>query len=176
MAFLGFGNFVGLLALFSLIPFLILFFIKPKAREMIIPSVMFLSRGDERKNKRSSFKNLVNDKLLLLQILIIGLIALFFAAPYLSVSTVGSGDVVFVLDTSASMEKHVESLKDSALDNIGARNTIIIVGSSPRIVLEGGDSSEAKKISKIHVLTTTEVFAKAIQRTFNNDSVSSLFL
>jgi hypothetical protein len=148
MAFLGFGNFVGLLALFSLIPFLILFFIKPKAREMIIPSVMFLSRGDERKNKRSSFKNLVNDKLLLLQILIIGLIALFFAAPYLSVSTVGSGDVVFVLDTSASMEKHVESLKDSALDNIGARNTIIIVGSSPRIVLEGGDSSEAKKIIK----------------------------
>jgi len=148
MTFLGIGNLVGLLALFSLIPFLILFFIKPKAKEMIIPSVMFLSKGDERKNKRSSFKNLVNDKLLLLQILILGLIALFFAAPFLSVSTVGSGNVVFVLDTSASMEKHIESLKNSALDNIGAKNTIIIAGSSPKVVLEGGDSSEAKKIIK----------------------------
>lgn len=37
-------------------------------------------------------------------------------------------------------------------------------------------SEEAKKISKIHVLSISEILAKAIHRTFNNDSVSSLFI
>jgi ribose-phosphate pyrophosphokinase len=36
-------------------------------------------------------------------------------------------------------------------------------------------SEEGQKISKIKVLSTAEIFAKAIHRTFNNDSLSSLF-
>jgi len=35
---------------------------------------------------------------------------------------------------------------------------------------------EATKSSKIQVLSTADIFAKAIHRTFNNDSVSSLFV
>jgi ribose-phosphate pyrophosphokinase len=37
-------------------------------------------------------------------------------------------------------------------------------------------SEEGKKIEKIVVLSTAEILAKAIHRTFNNDSVSSLFI
>jgi len=37
-------------------------------------------------------------------------------------------------------------------------------------------SEEMKKISKIKVLSTSELLAKAIHRTYNNDSVSSLFI
>jgi ribose-phosphate pyrophosphokinase len=37
-------------------------------------------------------------------------------------------------------------------------------------------AEEAGKIDKIKVLSTTEVFAKAIHRTFNNDSLSTLFI
>ena len=37
-------------------------------------------------------------------------------------------------------------------------------------------SEEGKKVGRIHVVSITEVLAKAIHRTFNNDSVSSLFL
>lgn len=37
-------------------------------------------------------------------------------------------------------------------------------------------SEAGKKVSKIKVLSTSEVFSKAIHRTFNNDSVSSLFI
>ena len=36
-------------------------------------------------------------------------------------------------------------------------------------------SEEGQRISKIKVLSTAEIFAKAIHRTFNNDSLSSLF-
>ncbi len=35
---------------------------------------------------------------------------------------------------------------------------------------------EALKCKKIHLLSTADIFAKAIQRTYNNDSVSSLFV
>lgn len=37
-------------------------------------------------------------------------------------------------------------------------------------------SEECKKIQKIHVLSVSEILAKAIHRTFNHDSVSSLFI
>lgn len=37
-------------------------------------------------------------------------------------------------------------------------------------------TEEARQISKIKVLSTSELLAKAIHRTFNNDSVSSLFI
>ena len=37
-------------------------------------------------------------------------------------------------------------------------------------------SEAAKKCEKIKVLSTAELLAKAIHRTFNNDSVSSLFV
>jgi ribose-phosphate pyrophosphokinase len=37
-------------------------------------------------------------------------------------------------------------------------------------------SEEGKKLAKIKVVTTAEILAKAIHRTFNHDSVSSLFI
>jgi ribose-phosphate pyrophosphokinase len=37
-------------------------------------------------------------------------------------------------------------------------------------------SAEGKKVSKIVVLSTADILAKAIHRTFNHDSVSSLFI
>ena len=37
-------------------------------------------------------------------------------------------------------------------------------------------SEEGKKMDKIKVLSVSEILSKAIHRTFNNDSVSSLFV
>jgi ribose-phosphate pyrophosphokinase len=37
-------------------------------------------------------------------------------------------------------------------------------------------SAEGKKLEKIKVLSTGDILAKAIHRTFNHDSVSSLFI
>jgi ribose-phosphate pyrophosphokinase len=37
-------------------------------------------------------------------------------------------------------------------------------------------SAEGKKLNKIVVLSTADILAKAIHRTFNHDSVSSLFI
>ena len=50
-----------------------------------------------------------------------------------------------------------------ALDQVIVTNTIPL-------------SPEAEKIDKIKVLSVSEIFARAIHRTFNNDSLSSLFI
>ncbi len=164
MAIFGFDNFIGLLGLLALIPFLILYFIRPKPKEVAIPSLMFLGKNQESKSKGGFFRKIVNDKLLLLQIIILGLVSLFFAAPYLMVSDVGGGNVVFVLDTSASMDdEKFETLKETAMSNIGDKNTIILVGSKPSLILESGDSSSAKKeIEKLERFDTRTAISESL--------------
>lgn len=138
---------MGLLGLLALVPFLILYFIRPKPKEVVIPSVMFLGKSKEFRSKGGFLRRFVEDKLLLLQILILLLISLFFAAPYLMLGSVGGGSVVMVLDTSASMSspEKFEMLKETALDNMGDRNTLILVGSKPSIILEDADRNSAEK-------------------------------
>ena len=147
MSLIGFGTWIGLLGLLSLVPFLILYFIRPKPKEVVIPSVMFLGKSKEFRSKGGFLRRFSEDKLLLLQILILLLISLFFAAPYLMLGSVGGGSVVMVLDTSASMSssEKFEILKESALDNLGDRNTIILVGNKPSIILEDADRNTAEK-------------------------------
>ncbi|MDP3916754.1 MAG: BatA domain-containing protein [Nanoarchaeota archaeon] len=143
---IGIGNLVGLFGLLALLPFIILYFIRPKPKEVVIPSLIFLNKSREFKSKSGFFRRMIKDWLLLLQILILGLIALFFAAPYITVSNVSSGTVVLVLDTSASISGNkFDNLKESALNNIGDKNTIILVGSKPNILLEEGDENQARK-------------------------------
>ncbi len=147
MSLIGFGTWIGLLGLLALVPFLILYFIRPKPKEVVIPSVMFLGKSKEFRSKGGFLRRFVEDKLLLLQILILFLISLFFAAPYLMMGSVGGGNVVMVLDTSASMssDEKFEMLKDTALENIGDRNTVILVGSKPSMILEDADRNSAEK-------------------------------
>lgn len=147
MTLVGFGTWIGLFGLLSLIPFLILYFIRPKPKEVVIPSVMFLGKSTEFRSKGGFLRRFVEDKLLLLQILILLLISLFFAAPYLMLGSVDGGSVVMVLDTSASMSspEKFDLLKETALENIGDRNTVILVGSKPSVILDEGDRNSAKK-------------------------------
>jgi len=59
-----------------------------------------------------------------------------------------------------------------AIERIGTSKALEAVVVTDTIPL----SDAAKNCSKIKVLTTCDIFSKAIHRTFNNDSVSSLFV
>ena len=163
MAFFGFGNAIGLIALLSLIPFLILYFIRPKPKEIVIPSVMFLAKGKDFRSKSGFFRRLFNDKLLLLQIIILGLISLFFAAPYLFTENVSSGNVFILLDTSASMEEDFEKLKASAINNLGQINTLIVIGSKASILLDEGSPKDARKeLKKLKLMDSKSAVADSL--------------
>ena len=162
---LGFGNLVGLFALASLIPFIILYFIRPKPKEIVIPSVMFLGRTREFVSKSGFLRRLANDKLLLLQILVLGLISLFFSAPYLATENARTGEVVLVLDTSASIgsDNNFDRLKDEAFSNLGGKNTAITIGNNPYLIFEGLSKKEAEReLKKIKPTATRSAVADSL--------------
>ena len=63
-------------------------------------------------------------------------------------------------------------LSDPAVDRINKCTELDTVFVTDTLPL----SEKAKKCTKIVQISTAEIFAKAIQRTYNNDSVSSLFI
>jgi ribose-phosphate pyrophosphokinase len=94
-----------------------------------------------------------------------------------------------MIDTGGTLIESVKALKDHGaetiyacathgvfsppalerIENCNELNGVIVTDTVPL-------SEEGQKIKKIKVLSCAEILAKAIHRTFNNDSVSSLFL
>jgi hypothetical protein len=145
MSFFGFNNYVGLLALLSVIPLIIFYFIRPKPKEVEIPSLMFLEKSKDFRSKSSFFRRLFNDNLLLFQILLLALLALFFSSPFVLLDGAKSGSVISVLDASASMGSGFEKSKGFVKGFLGGKNTLIIVSNNPSIIIEGGDVKTTKK-------------------------------
>lgn len=108
------------------------------------------------------------------------------------VGEVTDKDIVIIddmIDTAGTLVESVKALKkkgarrifvcathpvfsDPAFERISALHELDGVIVTDTIPL----ADKWKKLNKIVVLSTAEIFAKAIHRTFNNDSVSSLFV
>jgi hypothetical protein len=148
MVLFGFSNYVGLLALLSIIPLVIFYFIRPRPKEVEIPSLMFLEKGKDFRSKSSFFRRLFNDNLLLFQIILLALLALFFSAPFLLLEGTRDGNVISVLDLSSSMGvgSIFEESKGFVEGFLGERNTLVIVGNNPSIIIEEGDVRNTKKL------------------------------
>lgn len=139
-----FNNVFGLFALLALIPFIIIYLIRPKPKDKIIPSLMFLIKKQRKIKENSFLKKLLDNLLFLLQLLILLLLALSVAYPYYTTKVdISAEDMVIVLDVSASMttkingdtrfEKAVEIIKKEYLTD---KNTIILAGSIPEILVK----------------------------------------
>ncbi len=94
-----------------------------------------------------------------------------------------------MVDTAGTLIEACRALKDNGATKVYACATHPIFSGPALDRIAGADeldkiivtdtiplSPEAESIDKIHVLDTAEILAKAIHRTFNNDSVSSLFI
>ena len=145
-----FNNLVGLYALIALVPFILIYLIKPKSFERVIPSLMFIMQ-EKRKFKKASFlQKLISNLLFFMQLLIILFLAFSVAAPFLEIPhKVLVRNNIIVLDASASMNTQdgittrFAKAANQAKDHLGMRNTIILAESSPVIILEDGRSGEA---------------------------------
>ncbi len=162
-----FLNPAGLVTALVLIPFLLLYLIRPKPRRERIPSLLFLMRDTGKTNINSFLRNFLKDLLLILHLLILTLLILAAARPFLNVpQTFLADQTVIVLDTSASM--HADGRFDHAIDlaeaHLGRKNTIISVTNTPTIIAERVSASEAKKA--LELLTpedTTTALADALR-------------
>ncbi|NQV08549.1 BatA domain-containing protein [Candidatus Woesearchaeota archaeon] len=146
-----FGNIWGLFALFTLIPFIIVYLIRPKPKDKVIPSLMFLIKKDRKMKENSFLKKLLDNLLFLIQLLVILLLAFSVASPYFKATVdISAEDMVIVLDASASMdtkdngdtrfEKAVKLIKK---DYLSGKNTIILAGNIPEILIQDGTTKGA---------------------------------
>jgi len=145
-----FNNLIGLYALFAIVPFILIYLIRPKSFEKVIPSLMFIMQEKNKFRKASFLQKLLRNLLLIMQLLIILFLAISVASPYLEIPhTVMVRNNIIVLDVSASMQtKDGISTRFSkaigkAKDNLGMRNTIILAENTPVIVLEDASSGES---------------------------------
>lgn len=141
---------LALLGLLSIIPLIILYMLLPKPFRVSMPSVMFLMKVEESREKiYSSLTKFVKDPLFIVQFLVLILLAVAAAGPYvLSYDTYSDENTVIIIDGSASMEigdRFGEASRDSSR-YLSQVNTIILAESIPVIVAENVSVSEAKKI------------------------------
>ncbi len=108
------------------------------------------------------------------------------------VGDVKGKDVVIIddmIDTAGTLVQAAEALKKEGAQRIFCCSTHGIFSDPALTRLAECDAleqviitdtipltAEGKKVSKIKVLTTSDILSKAIHRTFNHDSVSSLFI
>lgn len=150
MPTIGLDNTLGLLGLLSLIPFILLYLIRPKPKLMTIPSLMFFIRISGANKVTSFLRHFVQDLLFFIQLFTLLFLALTLAIPYTNYThNISAQNTVIVIDASASSQvkesskTRFEISLEKALQNLGKRNSIIIAKNTPFLGVKDASSSEA---------------------------------
>ena len=143
MALAGITNLIGLFALLSLVPFIILYLRRPKPKDEMVPSLMFLVQENQKSKQHSFLQRFTSNLLFFLQLLVLLLLSLAVASPFVNIPyDVTKENTVVIIDASASMQAKEggETRFDRALGEakkfFSGRNTIILAENNPVVVLE----------------------------------------
>lgn len=146
------GNPVGLYALLSIIPLIILYLIRPKPKPISVPSLMFFMHSTGARKLTSFLKQVTHDWLFLIQLIALLAMALTFSQPYTVYEhDITSSNTVIVLDVSASSQTfengrtRFDLSVAEAKKLLGAKNTIILAKDVPQIGIQDASSNEASK-------------------------------
>lgn len=143
----------------SVIPLIIVYLLKPKAKDVLIPSVMFITQITEKQKKISrTIRKIIKDPLFLIQLLILILLILAIAHPYTEERTeIRGGHTIIVLDGSASMQAGDRFAKaiELAGEHLTARNSIILAENVPVLALHNGDLDAARDVLEGVPMTAT---------------------
>ncbi len=146
------GNPVGLYALLSIIPLIILYLIRPRPKPVSVPSLMFFMRATGARKLTSFLKQITRDWLFLIQFIALLAMALTFARPYTVYEhDIASSNTVIVLDVSASSQTfengrtRFDLSVAEAKKLLGAKNTIVLAKDVPQIGIQDASSNEAAK-------------------------------
>jgi len=166
----------GLYAILAVVPLIIFYLIKPKPKDKIIPSLMFILTKDNKFMENSFLRRLMNDFLFFLQLLILLILGTAVAMPFMITEhDVSSEDRALVFDVSASMSTYVDSgaligktrydlAREKARDFLSAKNTIIFSSDIPELMVKDGSRGDAENIlSKAKPKDTGTNLGDAIQ-------------
>jgi len=146
----------ALAGLLLLLPLILLYFLKPKPRHILFPTIMFIKRMEKEKRFQSLLNRFIRDPLLFMQLIILSLLVLSVAGPFVSdyVERTPVEDVVLVIDSSASMQStdvgptrfaaalsSASEVLDSMHDD--SRASIVFAGKNPIQAAYNVDREEA---------------------------------
>jgi hypothetical protein len=143
---------LGLLALLAAVPIVVLYLIRPDPRRFDLPTLRFLveDRGTDATNPL--LERLRRNILLILQILVVVLLAVSLATPYVTVPREEAVDeTVLVVDASASMTTatgdgtRFERALASARDAVTGTTSVVVAADRPRVLVRGGARAEATR-------------------------------
>ncbi|MFU8767160.1 MAG: BatA domain-containing protein [Candidatus Methanoperedens sp.] len=162
---LQFANQMGLYALLSIIPLIIIYLLRPRPLKIKIPSLMFLM-DMEKKKRLNVFRKFLKDPLFLIQLLVLLLLSFAVAEPFIMTDEeVGGGHTVIILDASASMQADGKFEKAAAEADkfLSSRNTVILAQSVPVMVMtEAPQGSAGDALGKLKAKATGADLSSAI--------------
>ncbi|MEA3324525.1 MAG: VWA domain-containing protein [Euryarchaeota archaeon] len=166
---MAFANPLALLGFLSLIPIVILYLIKPKPRDIKLPSLMFILDAERKEHRyETMLRKIIRDPLMLMQLLFLILLTLAMAAPFYTANeTVRADHTVIIIDASASMQaenpSRFDRAKDVAEKFVSGRTSIIMAKNIPVVVLQRGGRSGAKDtLNRLTPAATTASIGDAI--------------
>jgi len=116
----------NLMALASIIALLLLYLLKPKPEKKMMPSVMFFREEESPGKLKQGIRKLLNNRFLLLHLLIISTIAVSMADPY-TLQPERTGEVTIVLDATANTADSFENYRDYAETHLSESNNLVVV-------------------------------------------------
>lgn len=132
----------GLLA----IPIILLYMLRLRRREVVISSTFLWQQVVRDHEANTPWQRLRRNLLLLLQLLILAALVIALARPFITVPAVGAGQIVLLLDASASMNAtdveggtRFDAAKSEALNvvntlGVGNAMTVIRVADVPEVI------------------------------------------
>ncbi|OIO64269.1 hypothetical protein COY28_04630 [Candidatus Woesearchaeota archaeon CG_4_10_14_0_2_um_filter_57_5] len=167
----SFQDTAGLWWLLSGLLVVIIYLIRPKPREMKIPSLMFFLAQKRAERLASFFRRFIKDPMMLFHLLLILLLALILSGPKFAITeNAAAQQKVIVLDISSSMKAQgrFASAKNIVLKNLGERNTIILAADTPLVALIDGSPAEARSLlAKVSPLDTESALGDAVMTAVN---------
>ncbi|HUW67596.1 MAG TPA: BatA domain-containing protein [Candidatus Nanoarchaeia archaeon] len=147
-----FSNTLGLLGLASVIPLIILYLLRPKTIDLKVPSLLFFLKREQQRNKLSLLlRKLIRDPLFLIQLLVLILLSLCIAGPYIADELASSQHTVIVIDNSASMQAggRLDKAKELAVQNLSNINSVVWAQNVPILAIHEVDLSSTKRIIEL---------------------------
>lgn len=138
-----FRNPAALLGLLSIIPLIIIYLIRPQPKEIRFSATQFLREGEAERS--AVLSRLINDPLFWVQLVMLSLLSVAAAGPYMTDEVPASSHLVVVLDGSASMEASLSEAFGMIEPYLKGyqRISIVLAGSIPKTVLFEAGPSEA---------------------------------
>lgn len=120
---------LGLAALAGIIPLIIVYLLKPRPKQIILPSLMFVQRISQNVfSSRRKITKKITDPLFFLQLFSLILISIAIAGPLLDNISENSEKVVVIIDSSASMSvsDRISTAKAMAIESLGKKTQLLL--------------------------------------------------